>query len=94
MYHYKDRLYTFAPRHRSRRSTQTVIFQMADGLARLIAPILPVTADELWKVLPGERDVSVHLADFPAGLDAGFPPIWGGAFLRRGPVWGRVLPGL
>ncbi|MDP7472332.1 MAG: isoleucine--tRNA ligase [Vicinamibacterales bacterium] len=66
----KDRLYTFAPRHRARRSTQTVIFQMADGLARLIAPILPVTADELWKVLPGERDVSVHLADFPAGLDA------------------------
>jgi isoleucyl-tRNA synthetase len=43
---------------------------MADGLARLIAPILPVTADELWRVLPGRRDDSVHLAEFPSGLEA------------------------
>ena len=26
---------------------------MADGLARLLAPILPVTADEMWRHLPG-----------------------------------------
>ena len=65
----KDRLYTFAPAHPARRSTQTAIFRIADGLTRLIAPILPVTADELWKVLPGSREVSVHLADFPSGLD-------------------------
>ncbi|HIN69840.1 MAG TPA: isoleucine--tRNA ligase, partial [Acidobacteria bacterium] len=65
----KDRLYTFAPAHPARRSTQTAIFRIVDGLTRLIAPILPVTADELWRVLPGPRDVSVHLADFPSGLD-------------------------
>ena len=65
----KDRLYTFAPAHPARRSTQTAIFRIADGLTRLIAPILPVTADELWKVLPGSREVSVHLADFPSGLN-------------------------
>ncbi|MBF84689.1 MAG: isoleucine--tRNA ligase [Acidobacteria bacterium] len=65
----KDRLYTFAAAHPARRSAQTAIFRMADGLARLIAPILPVTADEVWKVLPGSRDISVHLADFPSGLD-------------------------
>ena len=29
------------------------MYLMADGLARLLAPILPVTADELWRVLPG-----------------------------------------
>ena len=35
-----------------------------------MAPILPMTADELWRVLPGARDDSVHLARFPEGLDA------------------------
>jgi isoleucyl-tRNA synthetase len=62
----KDRLYTFAARGRQRRSAQTAIYVMADGLTRLLAPILPVTADELWRHLPGEREQSVHLALFPA----------------------------
>ena len=62
----KDTLYTFGASHPERRSTQTALYRIADGLARLIAPILPVTADELWLVLPGPRDTSVHLTDFPA----------------------------
>ncbi|HEY3382718.1 MAG TPA: isoleucine--tRNA ligase [Vicinamibacterales bacterium] len=66
----KDRLYTLAPKSRSRRSAQTALYVVADGLARLIAPILPFTSDELWQFLPGKRDDSVHLADFPAGFDA------------------------
>ena len=66
----KDRLYTLAPNSRARRSAQTALYIMADGLARLIAPILPMTADELWRFLPGTRDDSVHLSDFPTGLDA------------------------
>jgi isoleucyl-tRNA synthetase len=68
----KDRLYTFAPRSRERRSAQTAMFAMADGLTRLLAPILPVTADELWRVLPGGREESVHLGVFPttAELDS------------------------
>lgn len=66
----KDRLYTLAPNSRERRSAQTALYIMADGLARLIAPILPMTADELWRFLPGTRDDSVHLADFPADLAA------------------------
>ena len=66
----KDRLYTLAPNSRARRSAQTAIYIMADGLARLIAPILPMTADELWRFLPGTRDDSVHLSNFPTGLDA------------------------
>jgi isoleucyl-tRNA synthetase len=66
----KDRLYTLAPASAARRSAQTAMFTIVDGLARLIAPILPVTADELWHHLPGSRDDSVHLATFsdPAGL--------------------------
>jgi isoleucyl-tRNA synthetase len=65
----KDRLYTFAPDSRDRRSAQTAMYLIADGLARLIAPILPVTADEMWRHLPGEREASVHLAEFPVRTD-------------------------
>jgi isoleucyl-tRNA synthetase len=61
----KDRMYTLAPGAHGRRSTQTVMYHVCDGLARLIAPILPVTADELWRHLPGQRSASVHLERFP-----------------------------
>ena len=61
----KDRLYTFAARSRERRSGQTAMYAMADGLARLMAPILSFTADELWRFLPGSREESVHIALFP-----------------------------
>jgi len=61
----KDVLYTFAPQSPERRSAQTALFRIADGLARLVAPILPMTADEIWRHLPGEREESVHLALFP-----------------------------
>ena len=66
----KDRLYTFGAASSGRRSAQTAMYHMADGLARLLAPILPVTADELWRVLPGRRDASVHTALFPDGVNA------------------------
>ena len=62
----KDALYTLAARSDARRSAQTAVYTMVDGLTRLLAPLLPVTADELWRHLPGQRADSVHLADFPA----------------------------
>jgi isoleucyl-tRNA synthetase len=62
----KDRMYTFAARSRERRSGQTAMYLIAEGLTRLLAPILPVTADQLWASLPGRREESVHLALFPA----------------------------
>jgi isoleucyl-tRNA synthetase len=65
----KDRLYTFGAASRERRSAQTAMFVMADGLARLLAPILPVTTEEMWKHLPGTREASVHLAEFPRVAD-------------------------
>jgi isoleucyl-tRNA synthetase len=65
----KDRLYTFRADSRERRSSQTAQYVMADGLARLVAPILSVTAEEIWSYLPGPRESSVHLADFPADAD-------------------------
>ena len=65
----KDRLYTFAAKSKERRSAQTAMYVMADGLARLLAPILPVTAEEMWKHLPGKREASVHMAEFPAAAE-------------------------
>ncbi len=65
----KDRLYTFRADGMPRRSAQTVQYVIADGLCRLLAPILSVTADEIWRHLPGARDASVHLAEFPAGTE-------------------------
>jgi isoleucyl-tRNA synthetase len=61
----KDRMYTLGTRSRERRSTQTAMYLICDGLARLLAPILPVTADDLWRYMPGSRSASIHLEDFP-----------------------------
>jgi isoleucyl-tRNA synthetase len=65
----KDRLYTFAVRSRERRSAQTAMYVMADGLTRLMAPILSFTADELWRSLPGRDGASVHMSVFPSQSD-------------------------
>jgi isoleucyl-tRNA synthetase len=63
----KDRMYTFAPSDPARRSAQTVLWQIAEALVRLVAPILSFTADEVWEYLPPleGREASVHLALFP-----------------------------
>ena len=60
----KDRMYTLGARSHARRSTQTAMYIMCDGLARLLAPILPVTADDLWRHLPGPHPEPVHLETF------------------------------
>jgi isoleucyl-tRNA synthetase len=65
----KDRLYTFAAASRERRSAQTAMYIIADGLTRLMAPILSFTADELWRFLPSTREESVHMAVFPNSED-------------------------
>ncbi|MFZ1085389.1 MAG: isoleucine--tRNA ligase [Terracidiphilus sp.] len=63
----KDRMYTFAPTSRERRSAQTVLWKISEALVRLVAPILSFTADEVWEYLPAVegREKSVHLARFP-----------------------------
>jgi isoleucyl-tRNA synthetase len=63
----KDRMYTLAATNPARRSAQTVMWKIAEALARLVAPILSFTADEVWSYLPPVvgRESSVHLALFP-----------------------------
>jgi len=62
----KDRLYAEAPNGPDRRAAQYVLARLHEDLARLLAPIIPHTAEELWDVLPaGRRGASVHLAGWP-----------------------------
>jgi isoleucyl-tRNA synthetase len=65
----KDRMYTFAAGSEERRAGQTTMYLIADGLTRLMAPILSFTADELWRCLPGTREESVHMTLFPSGSE-------------------------
>jgi isoleucyl-tRNA synthetase len=65
----KDPLYTLAPDSPDRRSAQTAIYETVASLAKLIAPVMPFTADEVWSFVPGRTPESVHLAEFP-GADA------------------------
>jgi isoleucyl-tRNA synthetase len=41
------------------------MYIMADGITRLMAPILSFTADAVWQFLPHRREESVHIALFP-----------------------------
>ena len=65
----KDRLYTFAPRNKARRSAQTALLEIADSLARMLGPILVFTADEIWENLPDRAEPSIHLALLPKAAD-------------------------
>ncbi len=63
----KDRLYTFPSRSPGRRSAQTALYEILNGLTRLMAPILSFTSEEVWHYLPGGegKAESVHLTQFP-----------------------------
>jgi isoleucyl-tRNA synthetase len=62
----KDRLYCDYPEDPARRATQTVIYRIAETLATLLAPVLSFTAEEVWQLLPGDREESIHLAALAA----------------------------
>jgi isoleucyl-tRNA synthetase len=64
----KDRQYTTRADSLARRSAQTALYRIADGLARWMAPILSFTAEEIWEHLPGEREASVFLAEWGDAL--------------------------
>jgi isoleucyl-tRNA synthetase len=64
----KDRLYTAPARSARRRAAQWTLYRIADALARVLAPILCFTAEEVWTHLPAasRREPSVHLASWVA----------------------------
>lgn len=61
----KDRLYTEAKASQKRRAAQTVLFEILMDFVRLVTPIIPHTADEVWKYIPGVEEISVQLTDMP-----------------------------
>lgn len=64
----KDRLYCEAVDSKARRSAQTAMYMILSALARLIAPILSFTADEIWSYMKhsaSENPESVFLNDMP-----------------------------
>ena len=67
----KDRLYTYAADSVGRRSAQTALWRISEAMARLLAPILSFTCEEVWQHLPTlpDRLESVHLAEFPNAAD-------------------------
>jgi isoleucyl-tRNA synthetase len=67
----KDRLYTAAPKAAPRRSAQTALNYIADALARLLAPVLSFTADEIWENLPEVKARAAAAADAPPSEGAG-----------------------
>jgi isoleucyl-tRNA synthetase len=73
----KDRLYILAPRSLERRSAQTALYEIADSLCRLMAPLLAFTADEAWENMPNRNEASVHMAEFPEAAEAQDPELLG-----------------
>ncbi|MCL6520685.1 MAG: isoleucine--tRNA ligase [Armatimonadetes bacterium] len=61
----KDRLYTSSPKSVERRSAQTAFYTILSSMVRIMAPILSHTAEEVWKFMPGEKEISVLLEEFP-----------------------------
>ncbi|MEQ2456542.1 isoleucine--tRNA ligase [Flavonifractor hominis] len=62
----KDRLYCGT--EAERRSAQTALYYILDGMTRLVAPILAFTSDEIWHAMKHAKDVdaeSVLLNDMP-----------------------------
>lgn len=61
----KDILYIEASNHPDRRRMQTVIYECLVSITKLLAPILPHTAEEVWSHLPEKEAESVQLTDLP-----------------------------
>ncbi|CAG37281.1 isoleucine--tRNA ligase [Desulfotalea psychrophila] len=73
----KDRLYVEGTDSTIRRASQTVLYDILDGLLRLMSPVLSFTAADAWNALYslGEKDSlekSVFFADFPVAIDPQF----------------------
>ena len=66
----KDRLYVSGTDSKLRRSAQSALFEIAEGLLKLMSPILSFTASEAWDALHARDqnaplDGSIFFSDFP-----------------------------
>jgi isoleucyl-tRNA synthetase len=56
----KDRLYTTAPDSLARRSAQTALWQITQGMLRWMAPFLSFTAEEAWALIGKSESIFVE----------------------------------
>ena len=64
----KDRLYTSKKDSVERKAAQTTMYTILDSLVKILTPMIPFTAEEIWKAMKhtGNEEVeSVMLTDFP-----------------------------
>ncbi|MFO3702770.1 isoleucine--tRNA ligase [Staphylococcus felis] len=61
----KDILYIEEQNAHKRRSMQTVLYRILVNMTKLLAPIIPHTADEVWSYIEHVEEESVHLSDMP-----------------------------
>lgn len=64
----KDRLYTAGKDFLARRSSQTVLYENLNVLTRLLVPVVPHLAEDIWQHMPEamkKGTESVLLADWP-----------------------------
>jgi isoleucyl-tRNA synthetase len=59
----KDVLYTFKGTSHDRRSCQSALYAVLDIIAKVIAPVLVFTSEEIWQAMPRRKGMqeSVHL---------------------------------
>ncbi|HEY6419128.1 MAG TPA: isoleucine--tRNA ligase [Candidatus Binataceae bacterium] len=76
----RDRLYCDGAASRERRSAQSALYLVLDALIRMLAPLIPFTAEEVYSHLPGKSAESVHLLTFaeprPEWRDAELEARW------------------
>ncbi len=84
----KDRLYCDAEDSPRRRRTQTVMHRIAELLCRLLAPVMPHTADEAYRAMHGE-DSTVHLQG-PLELSFECDHEWGAVMNLREAAMKRI----
>ncbi len=61
----KDILYIEGAKSHIRRSVQTVLYDTLTSLIKLLAPILPYTSEEVYKLLKNKDQESIHLTNNP-----------------------------
>ena len=66
----KDCLYCDPPSSVTRKAALTTIDILCDALLKWLAPILCFTADEAWRAFRPDAEPSIHLTQFPSGLDS------------------------
>jgi len=80
----KDRLYCDEPGSPRRRRTQTALWTLCDGLCRLLAPLLPHTADEAFRDLRNsDADSCVHELTFLEPFEGRADPGWAAVMEAR-----------